>query len=280
MDELIEEIIASWGINPVYSIDEMNKSRIVQWIGQFREHERLPMLKLLRSLEFFTYRRLRTIEIPEMYDKIIARTDLPSIAQIKHSPDRIVFVAFGSSPAKSSSVLLHTMTLSKGARIPSGMILWYETLQAHLVANPKIEHIILVDDILGSGETLVSSLDQIGQLMKDRHVSLSCVGTTDAVNSSMITHRYNFASFTVLANHAFNRCFSIDAGIFDSIDESVQAMEIARTYGSSLCNLHPLGFDNGQLLVTFYENCPDNSLPILWYDEHEDWRPLFPRSGE
>ena len=37
-------------------------------------------------------------------------------------------------------------------------------------------------------------------------------------------------------------------------------------------------FRNGQLLIGFHHNVPDNTLPILWFDSpNADWRPIFRR---
>ena len=38
---------------------------------------------------------------------------------------------------------------------------------------------------------------------------------------------------------------------------------------------HALGFDDGQLLLSFSHNTPDNSLPIFWSDLN--WHPFFKR---
>ena len=42
---------------------------------------------------------------------------------------------------------------------------------------------------------------------------------------------------------------------------------------------HSLGFHNCQLLVGMHHNVPDNTLPIIWYDEdHSLWNPIFQRA--
>jgi hypothetical protein len=47
---------------------------------------------------------------------------------------------------------------------------------------------------------------------------------------------------------------------------------------AQLADDHSLGFENGQLLVGFHHNTPDNTLPIIWYDEEfASWTPIFKR---
>ena len=57
------------------------------------------------------------------------------------------------------------------------------------------------------------------------------------------------------------------------------AEQMCRFYGSSLVPGDPFGYDNGQLLIGFHHNTPDNTLPIFWYDEPggTSWTPIFKR---
>jgi hypothetical protein len=39
-----------------------------------------------------------------------------------------------------------------------------------------------------------------------------------------------------------------------------------------------LGFGDCQLLLSMHHNTPDNTLPIIWFDEDEAlWTPIFKR---
>ena len=39
----------------------------------------------------------------------------------------------------------------------------------------------------------------------------------------------------------------------------------------------PFGFNNDELMLSFFHNTPNNTLPIFWTDA-KDWFPLFNRS--
>lgn len=53
---------------------------------------------------------------------------------------------------------------------------------------------------------------------------------------------------------------------------------IAYGYGKQLKPSYPLGYKDGQLLLAFFHNTPDNTLPIFW-DEglRSPWSPVFAR---
>ncbi len=54
--------------------------------------------------------------------------------------------------------------------------------------------------------------------------------------------------------------------------------QVARKYGRRLQPKQELGYANGQLMIAFSHNTPDNALPIFW-DEgvNSPWRPIFIR---
>ncbi len=53
---------------------------------------------------------------------------------------------------------------------------------------------------------------------------------------------------------------------------------VASHYGAKLFMDHPLGYRDGQLLLGFTHNTPDNSLPIFWNEGRSvAWNPLFVR---
>ena len=78
-----------------------------------------------------------------------------------------------------------------------------------------------------------------------------------------------------------DRAFSEKAKIFDSEEQLIEARQIVEEIGKELEPKHPLGWQNGQLLVTFEHGCPNNILPIFYKRggtyRRKEWRPLFPR---
>ena len=42
---------------------------------------------------------------------------------------------------------------------------------------------------------------------------------------------------------------------------------------------HRYGCGNVKICFAYYFNCPDNSLPIIWFNKNDSWKPLFARSS-
>lgn len=79
------------------------------------------------------------------------------------------------------------------------------------------------------------------------------------------------------------RCFAAESryfrSAFDGIDRGF-CEQMCRRYGETMVDkAHALGFEDSQLLIGFQHNTPDNTLPIIWFDEPNrvPWKPIFRR---
>ena len=75
-----------------------------------------------------------------------------------------------------------------------------------------------------------------------------------------------------------DKCF-VPNDIFTSDKERDLAQSIALRVGTQIEKNAPLGYDEGQLLIVFKDNCPNNTLPIIWSRSKgkTKWAPLFKR---
>ena len=75
--------------------------------------------------------------------------------------------------------------------------------------------------------------------------------------------------------------FSNDLGFWKSAQEKQQAKSMVTDLGARVDKRRPLGYREQGLLLTFYRNCPNNSLPILHGVGRStpSWAPLFPRAN-
>ena len=95
------------------------------------------------------------------------------------------------------------------------------------------------------------------------------------------------------------KCFGDNSRYFENLDEKYKSRNMAYKYGYPLAmhigsmngftdttmpniaeysDMNALGFGDCQLLLSMEHNTPDNTLPIIWFDEDEKmWRPIFKR---
>ena len=72
---------------------------------------------------------------------------------------------------------------------------------------------------------------------------------------------------------------SIEPEIKNVIDDSTKSkIEIFYNNTQETIEKGALGFGNCQLLLSLYHNTPNNTLPIIWFDEDNQlWSPIFKR---
>jgi hypothetical protein len=104
-------------------------------------------------------------------------------------------------------------------------------------------------------------------------------------NVSGVKHVRDKAQFdcvdTVFELDESYKVFSGSARQFTKTPEGISkdtAKAIAEHYGAALSRW-PLGYKDGQLLLAFHHNIPNNSLPILWAGapEHDRWQGILRR---
>jgi hypothetical protein len=170
---------------------------------------------------------------------------------------------------------------------PFDLFAWISTdngVQA-AIADPNVDTYVFIDDLCGSGQQLeeysksvVSPLRQLNPNASFHYYSL--FGGVDGLKNIRALGRFDVVETVVELDHTF-QCFSDTSRIYANAPEPFTmdaARLLAKKYGDYLLPASPLGYKDGQLLLGFSHNVPDNTLPIIWYDEGDrDWFPLFRR---
>jgi hypothetical protein len=153
--------------------------------------------------------------------------------------------------------------------------------------NPEIKRYIFIDDVCGSGTQATdyseNFLVEMKALNPDLEVCYFSLFST-AIGMEHIRKETLFDRVDCVfeLDDTF-KCFSDDARQFRNekellIDKNF-ALDFCRKYGLGIGYQnfeHALGYKNGQLLLGFAHNTPDNTLPIFWAD-NENWSPIFKR---
>jgi hypothetical protein len=154
------------------------------------------------------------------------------------------------------------------------------------IRDKSIEHYVFIDDLCGSGSQAAAYSKSIVEPLKRRRRGVRVsyyplFATTFGLGEVRRLGWFDDVACVVELDESF-QCFSATSRVYRNElppFDKVKAAAIARGYGARLWAAHPLGWRNGQLLLGFCHNTPDNTLPVIWYDEPEgvSWTPLFRR---
>lgn len=161
------------------------------------------------------------------------------------------------------------------------------------LADRSIRRYVFIDDFCGSGVQAVRYSKRIlGPLIKAAEsagVELSCayhvlVGTARGL--ARVREKTAFAEVrcALELDESF-RAFGDSSRYFGDVPAPISkeaAEDLARRYGAALNPAEPLGFDDGQLMLGFAHNTPNNTLPIFWHTgtDARVWSPPFRRHGK
>lgn len=280
-DEEIMELADRW---PPYNGKNTDPMTIRAWLSQYGEisDQRLAY-KLLQSVRFFGDADIRQSFNDAHATTVSGLTQHISKRQRVRSDMLISFVG-GVGKSGPTFAKLYASTNS----ISTQNILSLNSIRERIQRHKEIKAIVVADDFVGTGKTAKRDLGPLFEdralikLLAARNIKLHVV----AVCGSSLAREQLLENFS---GHGFpfdvtfgtelaesEKAFSKSSSIWESEEERHRAQELARIRGLELDRKQPLGYDNSQALVVFKDNCPNNTLPILWKNSPE-WRSLFQR---
>ncbi|UZS67891.1 ATP-binding protein [Pseudomonas syringae] len=281
----IQTLVTQW---PIYRAQKVDGEQIRAWLDQEANilNQRLLFL-ILENIRF-----INPVEIEEYLKTAHARIVRPAIGvtTITRRTDRRndVFITFVDGVGKSG--LQYARTYAKTNSLSAQRIL-EPTLIGKRLAGAKEEGppkaIIIVDDVIGSGDTLSGGLTDLLDSLATHLLELdipiliiSLIGTEEGekkVKSTLDKYgvRYDLYLCEILSPSSY--AFPAEGhGFWETEEQMHKAKALCLRLGTSLYK-HPLGFKNQGLLLVLPETCPNNSLPILYRAKVGAWTPLFPR---
>ena len=244
--------------------EPVTERRLKDYLSQFGKDMETG-LKMLSLVDYFSHQRIVSMV------KILKQR-LSNILEIKD--EHVYFSTMSLSSGSSTDDVIRKFrnTSGMGSRKYDGKFLYLDSLKD--LDRKKKKHIVFFDDFVGSGHT-VERLWQIS----DRWYSS--------------THRYYLG---IIAGYAskirqIEDTMPMRVICAESIPEEKRVFHENNAHFSSqekkilkkYCRrvdprpAYVYGYRNTQSLVVFYDNAPNNSIPILHHATNT-WEPIFPRS--
>jgi hypothetical protein len=276
----LQTVVERWGI---YLGSQITVETVRSWLEQFASNQdRRLMFQLLKAIRFYSE--------PQVREKLrgamgaVRRMTLETRREgERHRSDLLVTHLGGIAKSGTQYARLFCTENKIIARNAIGLDALASSLQKQ---DEGIQAIVAIDDILGSGDSAVDALKAINQQVGDairssgkKVILIFVCGFEVAVDKVRKQASYLKLPIEVYVCDKMDdrdRAFSTTSTIFANDRDRHRALEITRQKGEELERQAPLGYADGQGLVVFFGNCPNNTLPILRKNGKE-WRALFPR---
>ena len=235
---------------------------ILKWIGQFAD-EHLPLAgKVLQTIRYYGAANIRAMARELVY---IIWQEFPGVDR-----SRVIFVPVGS-PGSGADIIvriLRQLQEVRGTRIVT-------MADLERIDPGGVSGIVFIDDFSGTGDQLAEWWGIVEPIVRPKEVPI--LVALLVMNGRARSKIEEFAQAALCVNELDEGAdvFSEHNGDFDEIEKGLLLQYCERT-GCEVSLVR--GYGSCGLLVGFRHGCPNNSLPILWF-EHTRWRSLFMRRG-
>ena len=256
-------------------------------LSQFMYFSNHEMRELLKSLyrDFIKYPIVENIrrENSDTIDKEFIAKELDK----KLTDTKILAVG---NPSESGSHLLYYFrqenNLPRNLFINTHEIFHLSKGKFGHLQNKDILHYIFMDDFCGGGTQAKLYLNEVVDRIKSENNEvqvdyLVLFGTTDGMDFLKSETNLDRCAAVFDLDESF-KSFGENSRHEPSVDMALDwaaTRKMAIKYGEKIFSEHPLGYSDCQLLIGFFHNTPNNTLPIIWFDERDGpaWEPIFKR---
>ncbi|EOG7789433.1 phosphoribosyltransferase-like protein [Vibrio fluvialis] len=279
-DSELSELVQKWDL---YKGQRIEMAHVRAWLNQFQNNkEKKVAFKLLENISFYGEKVIR--EKLSVIHEAIRRKVVYSHKKSQKVRKDILISCFGTASKSGASILRMYASENK---VTTHNIHNFDDIKRNIESNKEINAIVFIDDILATGNSIIEGIEklklQCGEIIHERGIvvviGVIC-GMSDGYEN-ILSQDFGFEIETVVCDIFPTECkvFSETSEIFREREERQYAQSICTKYGAQLQKMHPLGYQDSQLLVVFKDNCPNNSLPVLWSSSSRPkWIPLFNRS--
>ncbi len=271
-----------------YKAKDITNEHIRQWLEQLQDIEEQRLIfKIIQNTKVYNNGEIRE-KMRDLFNevsKIIGKANKIRDIKIRQQKRGDIIVSYlDKSPVKSGAeyakIFVEVNDIYKdNAANP-------DRLDKKINEIDNINTIVFIDDLLGTGESIISNLRPIienySEVIQEKEIIVIIGIITGFQKAKYEVKKYaddlGFPIEIVLIDplNDSDKCFDEDSQIFTLPSERKKSKQVCQRIGETICPQYPLGYGDCQANVVFPNTCPDNTLPILWC-EGKAWRPLFKR---
>lgn len=275
--EEVEQLIKNWDS---YKGKFITEDKIFSFLQQFNTPlDRRIIFKILKNLYF-----IRGIEEEKYWKNAFQNLQYSLKERDGTWQQKQIRISHFGDIGKSSLAMARSFAWANKFPRDNRMIL--EPSQISKALNDGVSDIVICDDFVGTGQTLLNDLYDFKEFVtaeQQVHVFILS-GMADGIDkiTSKAYEIYGTDRISIRCLHELSsklEIFDIKSKVFDSAEEAERALRLLRDFGSRLVPNAPLGYGDCCSLITFQRTIPNNAPPILWKESTGDFQfqPLFPR---
>jgi hypothetical protein len=289
---LSEELVTLTDKWPTYRGKHVGPEDVRAWLNQKpSSRDQRALFSILKAVRFFSEAEiLERIRSGRVVVLGFAEAAVRRKASERRNDIVVTYVdGEGKSGQKYAAMYAEENLIATTAILPPSS--FPAAYRKHVEAHGAPKVVVIVDDFVGTGQSLASNIKRFHDENLELFVSsgpsvlaFALIATRDGQRtvldalSKLEYPRLDFRAGEVLDDGA--SLFSGTRGVFQTAEERDRAKALATDIGATIYKSAPLGFGGQGLAVVFPTTVPNNSLPLLHSrgkGTAPHWRPLFER---
>lgn len=251
---------------------DVSVDRALKWVLQFDAVDYPLAIRVIENLDVFGTAEIRASL--EVANTKLLRTIAEKGAPVKGG--NTLYAGIGSAAKSGAMISYHYRVMADISEED-----FFSSEEEQELDLSKIENIVLVDDVIGTGKTVASEVKRIAEevyvLAKARNIFvLTVAGYEDGIQH--VIAESGAAVVTALEYSTKDTVANLDAEFYAglSVADRAVAFERLKRY-CRVISKSDLGFGGLGGLLVFDHNTPNTTLPIVWHTG-KGWVPLFRRA--
>lgn len=238
-------------------------SMITDWLQNFDDSEIDMAISILEHIDYYRTEDISSILMKGLDTLLVAKK-------------RLHFVAVGQPGKSGGHILYYVKNLFKYSPYNkyTNRKFYWNLSEIDYSKLTQDDELILVDDIIGSGNTHYKEIID-AEFPEKRNFSVGVLSVIINEKGKSFLKK-KFPELEIYGEVKID-VFDDEQRLFGTRIKTKAIREFAYKYGKKLDAQNPLGYKNSQMLVIFAHTVPNNTLPIIWKNTRE-WTALVPRA--
>lgn len=237
------------------------------WMQQIPEENQATVLTLIENLEYYSHKRTNAW-LKMLHNKLLENSNI--------SDENTIYLFIKSKYGKTNSSNDYWTEYKLINNINKNICLTdIDLLDAE--DWKYIENIVFIDDFSGSGKSFIDELKKSPGKYKNKNVYFITINTmvsaTEKIESYCKDNEINIVLLSV-----FNQEKAFSRNFFENNDIAKNEIHTMSQI-FSIPNKEIMGYDDGEALVVFYNNTPNNTLGFIRYNTNS-YQSIFPRVND
>lgn len=253
----IASIVNSWPV-------KKEVSEVMNWVLQFDNEDFEIAFRIIKNINVLGPEELNSA-LAISYSKLMRQAKNKNI---NLSLKNTMYAAIGGA-SKSGAMIAYNFRLIN--ELASANFLDDDSIK--YIEQGKIENLVLIDDIIGSGDQSAKELQELAERVIPLGVKnifvLTAVGFKSGIKKVIDTELADV--FSALEYDEQDCVISLDSKFYDGLPYSQR-----KQMQEKLAKYKGLGYNGIGALIAFYYNTPNCTINSIWANSY-GWIPLFPR---